>query len=358
MACCKCCCGNKDCAEGEAGKCCCGGTEKTCCKAGEYCCDWECKSTPCSGACCHPTFGCSQPADEETCTSLGGTWIGYGIPCDPNPCPGACCDTVFGGCTKESQADCEENGRTFLGVGIPCGNNTCECTRSQDCTPPAGAAAECCDGVCKNTQDDTGFCRRPDGTCFSATYDDCQRDNQSNVFDLCDCPPECQACVDRNIEDDCGNLIYTIAFDRSRIVCEQDYNGTWYGGSNPVTVPSHVTANGDCGSPTTIPAKTYDPCTGDEVTTMSLEPRVLFGPGTELKKLLSKIGITASPTCSCNAKAKVMDERGIAWCEDNTETICDWLQEEATKRKLPFVRLAGKALIHMAIRRAKKGTNK
>jgi hypothetical protein len=91
---------------------------------------------------------------------------------------------------------------------------------------------------------------------------------------------------------------------------------------------------------------------------MSLEPRVLFGPGTELKKLLSKIGITASPTCSCNAKAKVMDERGIAWCEDNTETICDWLQEEATKRKLPFVRLAGKALIHMAIRRAKKGTNK
>lgn len=82
------------------------------------------------------------------------------------------------------------------------------------------------------------------------------------------------------------------------------------------------------------------------------------GPGTEMKALLSKIGITASATCSCNARAKAMDEKGIPWCEENVETICDWLQEEATKRKLPFVRLAGKALIHMAIRRAKKGTNK
>ena len=82
------------------------------------------------------------------------------------------------------------------------------------------------------------------------------------------------------------------------------------------------------------------------------------GAGTELKKLLSKIGITSSPTCSCNARARTMDEKGVSWCEENVETICDWLQEEATKRKLPFVRLAGKALIHMAIRRAKKGNNK
>jgi len=86
--------------------------------------------------------------------------------------------------------------------------------------------------------------------------------------------------------------------------------------------------------------------------------QITAGAGTELKALLSKVGITASPTCSCNTRARFMDEKGIAWCEENVETICDWLQEEATKRKLPFVRLAGKALIHMAIRRAKKGTNK
>ncbi len=90
----------------------------------------------------------------------------------------------------------------------------------------------------------------------------------------------------------------------------------------------------------------------------SIAPDSPRGPGTELKALLSRVGITSTAGCSCNAKAKAMDEKGIAWCEENVETICDWLQEEATKRKLPFVRLAGKALIHMAIRRAKKGTNK
>jgi hypothetical protein len=82
------------------------------------------------------------------------------------------------------------------------------------------------------------------------------------------------------------------------------------------------------------------------------------GAGTELKALLSKIGITASPTCSCNKRAMLMDANGIEWCEQNVETICDWLAEESAKRKLPFVRLAGKALIHLAIRRAKKGNNK
>jgi hypothetical protein len=42
------------------------------------------------------------------------------------------------------------------------------------------------------------------------------------------------------------------------------------------------------------------------------------------------------------------------WCEQNLETICDWLQEEATKRKLPFVRMAAKILVRRAIRNARK----
>jgi hypothetical protein len=78
------------------------------------------------------------------------------------------------------------------------------------------------------------------------------------------------------------------------------------------------------------------------------------GPGTEMKVLLSRIGITSSPTCSCNARARTMDEKGVSWCEENVETICDWLAEESAKRKLPFVRLAGKVIINMAIKRAKK----
>lgn len=81
------------------------------------------------------------------------------------------------------------------------------------------------------------------------------------------------------------------------------------------------------------------------------------GPGTELKALLSKIGITASTTCSCNARARTMNEREAAepgWCEANLETICDWLQEEATKRKLPFVRMAARLLVRRAVANAKR----
>jgi hypothetical protein len=81
------------------------------------------------------------------------------------------------------------------------------------------------------------------------------------------------------------------------------------------------------------------------------------GPGTELKALLKKVGITASPGCSCNKRAQVMDANELnepGWCEANLETICDWLQEEATKRKLPFIRMAAKILVRQAIRNARK----
>lgn len=46
MACCKCCCGNKDCSNGGKGKCCCGGTSGTCCETNEICCDGSCTSNP------------------------------------------------------------------------------------------------------------------------------------------------------------------------------------------------------------------------------------------------------------------------------------------------------------------------
>jgi hypothetical protein len=81
------------------------------------------------------------------------------------------------------------------------------------------------------------------------------------------------------------------------------------------------------------------------------------GPGTELKALLKKVGIVASPGCSCNKRAMLMDENEAkepGWCEKNLETICDWLQEEAGKRKLPFVRMAAKILVRQAIRNARK----
>jgi hypothetical protein len=82
------------------------------------------------------------------------------------------------------------------------------------------------------------------------------------------------------------------------------------------------------------------------------------GPGTELKKLLAKIGIKASPTCSCNKRAQIMDEKGIEWCKENIDMIVGWLREEATKRKLPFVDFAGKLLVQRAISLAEKAEKK
>ena len=87
-----------------------------------------------------------------------------------------------------------------------------------------------------------------------------------------------------------------------------------------------------------------------------LPPPVSSGPGTELKKLLAKVGINASPTCSCNARARRMDveeSREPGWCEGHLDEIVGWLREEAGKRGLPFIDLAGRMLVRRAISRAR-----
>lgn len=78
------------------------------------------------------------------------------------------------------------------------------------------------------------------------------------------------------------------------------------------------------------------------------------GPGTELKKLLKLMGITSSPTCSCNARAKQMDEWGPDECERRLSEILAWLEQEAARRNLPFVRFAADQAVKLAIRRARK----
>jgi len=61
MPCCKCCCGNKDCGQGEEGKCCCGGAAGTCCQEGQYCCDGTCQNEPCGNG---NTCQCSSQLDD------------------------------------------------------------------------------------------------------------------------------------------------------------------------------------------------------------------------------------------------------------------------------------------------------
>jgi len=76
--------------------------------------------------------------------------------------------------------------------------------------------------------------------------------------------------------------------------------------------------------------------------------------GTELKALLSFLGFTSSPTCSCNARAAEMDRQGCDWCAENIDTILDWLKEQADARGLPFLRAGAKVLVKRAISNARR----
>ena len=83
-------------------------------------------------------------------------------------------------------------------------------------------------------------------------------------------------------------------------------------------------------------------------------PVPAHGPGTELKKLLARVGITATPDCSCNARAAEMDRQGVDWCEANLDTIVGLLREQAQARGLPFLDLAGRVLVRRAISNARR----
>ena len=78
------------------------------------------------------------------------------------------------------------------------------------------------------------------------------------------------------------------------------------------------------------------------------------GAGSELKKLLSKVGITSSPNCKCNMYAAWMNHRGTDWCTRNIDEIVSWLGEEAKNRGLPFVKMLAKQVIKLAIKLAIK----
>ena len=78
------------------------------------------------------------------------------------------------------------------------------------------------------------------------------------------------------------------------------------------------------------------------------------GPGTILSGMLSSLGIKSSSTCSCKRRAVAMNMQGPEWCEQNTETILSWLEEEAKKRKLPFVKMIASAMVNRAIKKSKR----
>ena len=78
------------------------------------------------------------------------------------------------------------------------------------------------------------------------------------------------------------------------------------------------------------------------------------GPVTELKNLLARVGIVAAPDCSCNAHAAEMDRNGCDWVEENMAEVVGWLREQAHARGLPFMDAAGRALVRIAVRNARR----
>lgn len=85
--------------------------------------------------------------------------------------------------------------------------------------------------------------------------------------------------------------------------------------------------------------------------TLEMHPN---GPGSILSGMLSSLGIKSAPTCSCKRRAIDMNIRGPDWCEQNIDEILGWLEEEAKKRRLPFVKTVAKLMVQRAIYKSRR----
>jgi len=79
---------------------------------------------------------------------------------------------------------------------------------------------------------------------------------------------------------------------------------------------------------------------------------VVSGPGSQLKRLLQRLGIYPSGECFCAAHAAVMDAKGVPWCKENVDRIVGWMRSEATTRKMPFMDWPARLLVKRAIKLA------
>lgn len=102
MACCKVCCGCKECDEGEEGKCCCG---SECCQPDTYCCNAECVEAcsegqegdcKCTDACCYQDEYCCDGECVEACGEGGA---------GPCKCSSSCCAEGEYCCDGECQEE-------------------------------------------------------------------------------------------------------------------------------------------------------------------------------------------------------------------------------------------------------------
>jgi len=377
----------------------------------------ECYSSdptdPCQGVCCVDDLRYCQSFWDGTtatlgvgltkaeCDDLDGTWHG-GTGCSGEsnyPCPegGACCtitgtantEGVEGFCEQTSQATCEANGGTWF-AGVPCESAICSC----DCADP-GYAATCGSSGSVSfiigkacvlpahiqvtiTTDDTppvvtvenyyhasgdtftvsadegdhvAICVNPD-VYFECDPDEGCTETEGGSLTF----QECYAGIEDELEP-CAQRIRCV--DPEGCVQAYDMSAGGY-----ATIGD---CEADCVYPmraqrtppvkrqrTPRPPKVKSP-RPELKKVRAPDPPPGKGPGAELKKLLAKIGIVSKPNCSCNARARAMDDRGADWCAENIPTIVGWLEEEHKRQKiqLPFSKLAASLLVRYAIRCAR-----
>lgn len=53
------------------------------------------------------------------------------------------------------------------------------------------------------------------------------------------------------------------------------------------------------------------------------------GVGTELRKLLPDWIVSGKKSCSCDSAAEKLDRYGVAWCEQNTDQIVQYLVDQS-----------------------------
>jgi len=89
---------------------------------------------------------------------------------------------------------------------------------------------------------------------------------------------------------------------------------------------------------------------------IAAEDQPTNGPGTELSRLLKRIGIEPTPTCSCRAMAAQMDAWGCDECSrpERIDEVVAVMRAVAEARGLPFLDVAGRLLVRRAIQNARR----
>ena len=62
------------------------------------------------------------------------------------------------------------------------------------------------------------------------------------------------------------------------------------------------------------------------------EAEISSGPGSQLEKLLGRLGIHVVEGCKCRSRAGEMNRRGLEWCRVNRRIILGWLLAESRSR--------------------------